>query len=167
MKKPLIILLSFAMVFLFSFTVVKAEEGKIARRGCGSGTLTVLSLEESVKAFSFDMTGFSWDTEGEGFSNAATFHCVGVLKIVGGKKTTNSYCKYLYPDGTKVVESTKIGNEGTWKYLGGTGKYEGITGGGKTTTVTKAKPIIKGTFQSCNESTGTWKLTEKMKSKEK
>jgi hypothetical protein len=155
------------MVLLFSIPSVKAEEVKVARSGCGSATLKVLSLEESVKVFSVDMTGISWDTMGKGFSNIATFHCVGTLKIIGEERTTNAYCKWLYPDGTRVAEVTKINDEGPYKYIGGTGKYEGITGGGTSTTVTKAKPIMKGTFQSCYEGTGTYKLPEKMKPKEK
>jgi hypothetical protein len=167
MRKSFIILLSFGIVFLFSITVVNAEEGEIARSGCGSATLKVLSLEESVKVFSIDMTGISWDTLGKGFSNVATFHCVGTLKIIGGEKTTNAYCKWLYPDGTRVAEVTKINGVGPYKYIGGTGKYEGITGGGKSTTVTKAQPIMKGTFQSCYEGTGTWKIPEKMEPKKK
>lgn len=124
-------------------------------------------MEEGVKTFNFDMKGISWDNTGENFAGAATMHCVGVLKIAGGKKTSNGYCKLMDSEGTRDYEFAKINDDSTFTYIGGTGKYEGITGGGKSTTLTKVKPIVKGTFQSCARGTGTWKIPEKMKKKEK
>lgn len=167
MKKLFIILLSLGMIFLFSITVVNAEEVQFDRSACGSATLTAVSLEKDVKTFSFDMKGISWDNKGEDFAGAATMHCVGVLKIVGGEKTSNGYCKFMDSEGTRDYEYTKINDESTFKYIGGTGKYEGITGGGKSTTLTKVKPIVKGTYQSCARGTGTWKIPDKMEPKKK
>lgn len=169
MRKSFIfcVLVSFALIMVFPMNVVKAEEVQFDRSACGSATLTAVSLEKGVKTFSFDMKGISWDNKGEDFTGAATMHCVGVLKIVGGEKTSNGYCKFMDSEGTRDYEFTKINDESTFKYIGGTGKYVGITGGGKSKTLTKVKPIVKGTFQSCARGTGTWKLPEKMKSKEK
>ena len=47
--------------------------------------------------------------------------------------------------------------KGTWQYVGGTGKYEGITGGGEFTRIS-GRPAKEGTFQSNNINTGTYKL---------
>ena len=45
---------------------------------------------------------------------------------------------------------TRTGEEGTWKFLHGTGKWQGITGGGPIgAPVASGKPISEDTFQVC------------------
>jgi hypothetical protein len=51
-----------------------------------------------------------------------------------------------------VVEISQIGMEVDWKYLYGTGKWKGITGGGK------ASGTRPGTFEECEIITGTYEL---------
>jgi len=67
----------------------------------------------------------------------------------------------LEPDGDVTAgESTLDGAEGTWKFIYGTGKSKGITGGGKNWPITKGKSIAPGTSQSCRKATGTYELLE-------
>ena len=88
-----------------------------------------------------------------------TFHSVGILKVEGGKLTGSFYSKYMDPSGDfLVVEVSQVGMERDWKYLYGTGKWKGVTGGGKAFPFTKGKPITAGTMQSCIKITGTFEL---------
>ena len=69
------------------------------------------------------------------------------------------YSKYMDPSGDfLVVEVSQVGMERDWKYLYGTGKWKGVTGGGKAFPFTKGKPITAGTMQSCIKITGTYEI---------
>lgn len=46
----------------------------------------------------------------------------------------------------------------TWRFLEGSGKWKGITGGGKALPLTNAKPILPGTAQGCLRATGTYEI---------
>jgi hypothetical protein len=91
----------------------------------------------------------------------STYQCVGINKIVAGKPTGQGICKFMDKDGDFLVgEITSAGPEGTWKAFYGTGKWKGITGSGKYVYITNSKPIVNGTFQNCNRSTGTYELAK-------
>ena len=67
------------------------------------------------------------------------------------------------PDGDKVFATWKgSGNlgkdaKGTYTYVGGTGKYEGITGGGEFTR-SGLQPPSKGVWAAITLFKGNWKL---------
>ncbi len=57
---------------------------------------------------------------------------LGIVRIENGKTYWSQYRKYQDPDGdTFVAELSGIDREGTLKFMKGTGKWNGITGGGK------------------------------------
>jgi len=98
------------------------------------------------------------NTESKFFDNSTT-HGVGLIKIDKGKVTGSFFSKHLDPSGDfYVVESIQAGTEGNWKFIYGTGKFEGITGSGKFYRTTKGKPVTPGTSQGCNKITGTYEL---------
>lgn len=70
------------------------------------------------------------------------------------------HCKFMDPDGDFVVgEQTPLGpTGGTWKFLFGTGKWQGVTGGGRYVSLTSGKAIVPGTGQGCGRATGTYEL---------
>jgi len=69
------------------------------------------------------------------------------------------YRKYMDPDGdTFVIELSGVDQEGTMKFLEGTGKWKGLTGGGKAYATLRGKPITPGTTQYCGRATGTYEL---------
>jgi len=71
----------------------------------------------------------------------------------------HGYSKFMDPDGDIVIlDYSQIGKEATTKFLQGTGKWKGITGGGKAWSITSGKPITAGTSQGCNRQTGTFEL---------
>ncbi len=96
--------------------------------------------------------------ENKVFDNS-TFNVVAIIKIVDGKRTSNSYWKIQDPDGDVVVaEVVVVGEEKTMTFLHGTEKWKGIKGGGKGKTTTVGKPIAPGTVQSCSRYVGKFEL---------
>jgi hypothetical protein len=92
-----------------------------------------------------------------------TVHVQGVMVIEGNKTTVYAHMKYLDRDGDIVIfRYTQNPGEtsATTTILSGTGKWKGITGGGKATLITQGKPIVPSTSQFCNNHKGTFTLSK-------
>ena len=92
------------------------------------------------------------------FDNA-TVHSQGVVVREGNKLTVYAYVKYLDRDGDLVIfRYTQNPGEtsATTTFLSGTGKWKGITGGGKSTMITQGKPVAPDSMQYCNNHKGTF-----------
>jgi hypothetical protein len=108
---------------------------------------------------SYSLTGTSRSNPSGGAFDMMSFQCVGVGALIEGKWSSNGFCEYLDADGDKSLgKATRIGPKGTWKFVAGTGKFAGITGGGTNETLGQFPTIKPGTFQGCNRAVGTYKL---------
>jgi hypothetical protein len=127
---------------------------------CGSGTVTMVSESKELTVFGFDLKGLSRSNHENKVFDNCTFHAVAVMRIMDGKTTETGYFKIMDPDGDIIVgEITRFETEeSTWKFLQGTGKWKGITGGGKGRTIARGKPITVGTFQACFRHMGSFEL---------
>jgi hypothetical protein len=117
------------------------------------------NLNRTVLIMGIEARGINIDNlTSKAFDNM-TYHTVGVFKVKAGKMTGTLYSKYLDPSGDfLVVEISQVGMERDWKYLYGTGKWKGVTGGGKAIPFTKGQPVSPGTIQNCTKITGTYEL---------
>ena len=80
---------------------------------------------------------------------------------MAGQLTLLTYSKFMDPDGDFVLLEITFApgeTEGNFKFLQGTGKWEGIKGSGKGKVITRGKPITPGTAQVCSRWTGTFEL---------
>jgi hypothetical protein len=126
---------------------------------CGDGKTPIIISSQELTIMGYEAKGINIDNLPSKTFDNMTFHSVGVFKVESGKMTGTLYCKYMDPNGDfLVVEITQVGMERDWKYLYGTGKWKGITGGGKAIPFTKGKPISPGTLQGCTKITGTYEL---------
>jgi hypothetical protein len=156
-KKICSIILGFIGIFLF-IPYAQAQQ-PIDIIVCGSGTVTTIVASEEITIMSSEARGISIDNLPSRIFDNMTYHLVALLTITGGKLTGYFYAKYMDPSGDFfVVEGPQVGLEYNWKFLYGTGKWKGITGGGKGMVVTKGRPISPGTTQVCARITGTYEL---------
>ena len=125
-----------------------------------------VSMDLSVLVRSQEITILTWDgmgimrsnNESKVFDNC-TVHTLGVMQIAGKNTTVDGYLKYLDPSGDFVIfRYTRNPGEkaATTTLLAGTGKWKGITGGGKAKRITRGKPVAAGTTQFCNNHKGTF-----------
>jgi hypothetical protein len=128
---------------------------------CWSGDVIALSASKELEINSFDLKGVSRsNNENKAFDNWS-FHIIGTSKMEGGNYSNFYYGKYLSPEGDIViVEGHTTGGEGTWKFLKGTGKWQGISGGGITNIIPNIRSIKKGTSQGCSRGFGTYQLPQ-------
>jgi hypothetical protein len=99
----------------------------------------------------------------EGFLNNASMHFLGAFHAVGGAFKESGGMVVTVPDGDKAFVAYKgSGNlgkdaKGTYTYVGGTGKYTGITGGGEFTR-SHLQPASKAVWAAITLFKGDWKL---------
>ncbi len=126
---------------------------------CSNMTLTPIVQSEELTVTGFESKGIVLDNMASKFWDSDTVHGVGIMKVEKGKLTGSFINKHLNPSGDfYVLEGSLAGNEISWKFIYGTGKFTGITGGGKSIRFTKGKPVSPGTSQSCTKVTGTYDL---------
>jgi len=158
-KNTITILGVIGVFTFFSFVVPTQAQQPLDMLSCGASTATTIVSGQELTIFSVDGKGINIDNLASKAFDNMTYHGVGVFKIDSGKFTGTLYMKYMDPSGDYlVVEVSAVGMESDWKYLYGTGKWKGITGGGKAFIITKGKPISPGTSQSCTKITGTYEL---------
>jgi hypothetical protein len=158
-KNPITTLGILGIFTFFSFILTAQAQQPIDMMSCGANTTTTIVSTPELTIMAVDGKGINLDNlAGKAFDNM-TYHWAGVFKIDSGKITGNFHGKYMDPSGDFfVVEIVQIGMERDWKYLYGTGKWKGVTGGGKAFPFTKGKPISPETSQGCTKITGTYEL---------
>ena len=112
-----------------------------------------------INIFAMDCKGIMISKMENKIFDNVTFHTQGVMVVEGKKMTAYAHMKYLDQDGDFVIfRYTQNPGEtsATTTILSGTGKWKGITGGGKATLITQGKPITPGTSQFCNNHKGTF-----------
>jgi len=128
---------------------------------CVSMDLSPLVRSQEISIFRWDGKGIMRsNNENKVFDNC-TIHTQGVAVIEGKNMTLYGYLKYLDPDGDYVIfRYTQNPGEkaATATILAGTGKWRGITGGGKAKRITRGKPVAAGTNQFCNNHKGRFTL---------
>ncbi len=121
--------------------------------------VTMLSESKELVILSSDVWGIT-SSDNKIFDNM-TSHCVAVRKFVDGKPQKSlTYSKFMDNDGDYFFVETIGGEtpEGTWTFLGGTGKWKGIKGGGKAWFSIRLKPQMPGISQGRVRMTGTFEL---------
>jgi len=147
-KKP-ICTLGIIGIFTFILFIIAAQaEQRFDCLLCNNSTMTTIVESGELIIMSYESRGIVLDnSEGKFFDND-TVHGAGLMKIDKGKLTGSFY----------VLEGSFAGPEIDWKFIYGTGKFKGITGGGKSIRITKGKPVSPGTSQGCMKVTGTYEL---------
>ena len=168
MKKAFIILaLTLFLIVTVGnvFSEEMAKEGLLSGHSFASGIWKGYPLEEGTQFNTWEQKGVMLSDSGKGPFHNMSSNCAGVALYNKGVGTVLGYCISLAPDGDKTLievrqENMKPGpglRKGTWKYIGGTGKFAGIQGGGDFTTY-GVRPAEDGTYQNVGKNKGSYKL---------
>ena len=130
--KKIILSLMFALVSAHSL----ADSGKFNASGAGSWAVNVMDGGNGNMSITYDGNAGLSDIEGSIFDKS-TMHCIGGLTLVAGKfDDETGMCTFYLMDGEKVFINYKgkgtggQGGSGDFVIVGGTGKYEKISGTG-------------------------------------
>ncbi len=130
---------------------------------CRNMTMNVLAKTENILIRNTDFSGITMSNLDNKMFDNWTHHCMGTGANIGKERIRHGFCKHMDPDGdlTLIEYPADPNNLFTWRYMGGTGKFTGITSGGEWKVTRRGKPIEPGTFQFCIRVTGTYELPEK------
>ena len=132
--KKVILMLIISLLTTYSL----AETGKFNASGAGSWAVNVMDGGNGNMSITYDGNAGLSDKEGSIFDKS-TMHCIGGLTLVAGKfDDETGMCTFYLMDGEKVFINYKgkgtggQGGTGTFVIVGGTGKYENISGSGNS-----------------------------------
>ena len=112
--------------------------------GCSSGMFTMLSESKALTVYSIVGKGVAWGITGDSTFDNMTWQFAAVLRTMDGNTIGMGYYKFTAPDGDYfVLEGTggTVLEGGTWKFLHGTGKWEGVTGQAVGKFIMRGKPV--------------------------
>ena len=135
------------------------KQGKFDLMSCYSGKAEVLAHSKNYVALSYVYTGTCRSNPPGGAFDMTSFQGVGSQSIIEGEMKSIYFMEYVDSDGDKVfLKGDRNGPQGSAEFLSGTGKYEGISGGGTNEAIGNFPSARPGTFQGCSHAIGTYKL---------
>ena len=155
MIRSILIVILALVIFI---PTVKAQES-FESTVCASGTDNTIYMSKDIILTSFDLKGMVRSDSNSEFQNDASEWCVGLFSKIGDKISQSGFCKYTYLNGDMaLMEWDGAANGGNFKFINGTGKWEGIKSEGTWNMIQRAKPASQGTFQNCRKMKGTYEL---------
>jgi hypothetical protein len=136
-----------------------AQERSYELKVCTTTETTVIDKAGDVTIIASVGRGVADSVSPGGPFDKTTLECRGVTNVSKAGVDYNSRCTFVDADGDRVVGATTGQAKGwTWKFLGGTGKWAGIEGGG-TGKPLAAYPRLSPTVTAgCGLATGTYTL---------
>ena len=140
-----------------------ATEGSTSGKTYWTGTFDVLPMSKERVQMNYVGYGISVSDTGKGIFHNASGHVVGGLHAVKGAYEDSGFCTFTRPDGDKLFFTYKASGtlgksaKGTFTFVGGTGKFVGIQGGGEFTR-NSLRPPAEGVFASFSVTKAEWKL---------
>lgn len=112
--------------------------------GCSSGMFTTLSESKALTVYNIVGKGIAWGITGDRTFDNMTWQFAAVLRTMDGNTIGMGYYKFTAPDGDYfVLEGTgsTVLEGGIWKFLHGTGKWEGATGQAAGRFIMRGNPV--------------------------
>ena len=168
-KKSMALILTLLLLAIAGPVVAEemAREGSGSSRMYWTGTYDVLAMGKERAQMNYVGYCVRVSDTKKGLFHHASGHVVGGMLIVKGVFENDSgLISYTRPDGDKIFLTYKCSGtmgksaKGTATFVGGTGKFVGITGTGEFTRHSLRAPA-KGVFASFSVSKASWKLPEK------
>ena len=137
----------------------QGKEMKVENWNCWGGTAILIAPVKDTVLATYQLTGTTRSVTPGGFLDGSSFECIGSSEVIAGAVNMAGHCLVVDKTGDKVWgRTTRNKDEDSFVYLGGTGKYQGITG-----KIGYARPVNypsprAGTFTGCALSSGTARL---------
>jgi hypothetical protein len=121
-----------ALTATSAFAAEFPKSGSTKATGYLTATITdqLDGWEAEWQPENYVMTGIIRNEKDGGPFDKSFLRCIGVEAMVAGAIWDNGTCTETDKDGDKIFITYVVG---VFTFIGGTGKYKGITGGGPTT----------------------------------
>ncbi len=168
--RKIILVSALALAVLVAFVPIANAE--MAKEGSGSGktywitNFKALPMGKKLVQVNYEGYGIVQSDTGEGLLHNASAHVVGgAMAVKGIYKDDSGLVVYTRPDGDQIFVTYKTSGvlgktgKGTFTFVGGTGKFVGIQGGGEFSRF-MLRPPAKGVGASFSVTKAHWKLPE-------
>jgi hypothetical protein len=139
---------SIGVVLLAALPAVQAQEVAYEIRGCGTAENTVIDRAGDVTVLQGMSRGVADSIPAGGPFDKTTYECRSLTTVSKQGAEFSNRCVFVDRDGHKALgTSVGTGKGWEWKFLAGTGKWEGITGGGPgvpETAYARYSPAVSG-----------------------
>ncbi|MDH4172583.1 MAG: hypothetical protein OEV97_02435 [Betaproteobacteria bacterium] len=136
---------------------VFAQEQSYEIKVCSATEVTVIDRAGETTILASVARGIADSVKPGGAFDKTTFECRGVTNTSKTGLDYNSRCTFVDADGDRVVGATAGHAKGwNWKFLGGTGKWEGIQGGGTGKSIGAYPRLSPSVSAGCGLATGTY-----------
>jgi hypothetical protein len=143
---------------LVAIPAVRAEQS-FDFTACMTSTLTMLSSSDGINVFGVESKGIVMSNHESKLFHNYTYQFTGVGYGPAGTPVGFGYFRITDPDESFVIaEFSGPTSDLSFRFLQGTGRWKGLTGGGKAVRVASGRPIAPGTLQGCVRFTGTLDL---------
>lgn len=133
------------------------KEGPIDVTMCYGGPMHMVSATPSDRFGTYVVKGGT--SAANTTFDSMIVECAGTFEARSGTPQSRGYCVFQDASGDKIngIDSLTPQAGYAWEYLGGTGKFAGISGSGRVERVGTLGPG-PGTLQGCRRFTGSYKL---------
>jgi len=162
MKKSHACLVAASISLVIGAQTANAEEIKMSGLSCATGDAKVIALSGKHIGMTVQLSGTYVDDKDE--ANNREYRCIGSLSVVGGKPLPgNGWCIATAADGSSLMATYRDVGDGTneTKYVDGTGRFEGATGGAVGEESFRVGKPPKGKFALCRRTQTTLVLKDK------
>jgi hypothetical protein len=139
----------------------QAGETEYGGTFCSHSKSAMLQAGPDVTALNFETWGIQTpDSPFKPWANA-TNRCAGNMVVTQGKAAARGECLWTDADGDTFIGSfvDEPGKPvGVWTFLGGTGKWKGVSGSGTYQYVSSSPPRADGTGEGCTTHSGRYTL---------
>jgi len=149
---------AFVFGLLLIIPVVQAETAYDVTE-CHSGIVKTLYSSEKERIFSAEGWGIVMSNHENKVFDNFTLHIFAIGQVMPDKAIETGYIKLTDPDGDIIIANfSRIGPERVTKFIYGTGKWKGITGGHKSIRRIVYGRIPPDAAAACSRATGIFEL---------
>jgi hypothetical protein len=136
-----------------------AQEATYDIRGCGMQESSLIDKVGDVVIMQTVTRGLVDSISPGAAFDKTTYECRAVVNASPAGVEFNNRCVFVDKDGHKTVGASAGTPKGwQWKFIGGSGKWEGISGGGPGVPETAYARLSSAVTGSCWRSKGTYSL---------
>ena len=133
------------------------REGTYEQTLCFGGPAHVISASDTDRYGTYQLTGGTQSAT-KAF-DSMSLECIGTFEMRSGAYRHKGYCIFQDASGDKFhVADSATPQAYAAELLGGTGKFNGITGNATIERLGAMTPVRQGTLQGCRRVSGRYKL---------
>ena len=147
-----------ALLIIHPFTSL-ADELDYELKGCGTTEAMIINKAGDITIGQSISRGITESIPSGGAFDNMTYECRSVWHASGEGGEFTNRCTFVEVDGDKTLGISSGSFKGwEWRFIGGTGKWEGITGGGSAGPVGKFGRLSETVSGFCWRGKGKYKL---------